>query len=307
VSFVSLSDQKALLPFHMQLVLDSISIDPLPKWAGNIEAAVLRLDKIHPVISGNKWFKLRYYIQEAKQLNRKQIVTFGGAWSNHIVATAAICKINNMAAVGIIRGEEPPTWSSTLLQAKEYGMQLHFISREAYTEKKIPPSLQNDENYFIAEGGFGQKGAAGAASILDTINKSFTHYCCAVGTGTMMAGLINAIVPHQQVIGVSVMKNNRELNENVRSLVTNRSEEWQIFHDYHFGGYAKHTPGLIEFMNEFYRETGIPSDFVYTGKLFYALNDLVKADFFPSGSRLLLVHSGGLQGNSSLKKGTLIF
>lgn len=292
----------------MQLVLDNISIDPLTIWAGKaVEAAVLRLDKIHPVISGNKWFKLRYYIQEAKELGRKQIVTFGGAWSNHIVATAAICKMNNITASGIIRGEEPASWSSTLLQAKEYGMQLHFISRDEYAEKKIPLSLQDDKNYLISEGGFGEKGAVGAASILDEINKNFTHYCCAVGTGTMMAGLINAIVPGQQVIGASAMKNNYALNENVRSLVTTESEEWQLLHDYHFGGYAKHTPELLRFMNEFYSQTGIPSDFVYTGKLFYAIGDLLRADFFPPGSRLLLIHSGGLQGNSSLKKGTLIF
>ena len=292
----------------MQLVFDNISIDPLKIWTGkSVEAAVLRLDKIHPVISGNKWFKLRYYLQEAKELGKKQIITFGGAWSNHIVAAAAICKMNNIAATGIIRGEEPASWSSTLLQAKEYGMQLHFVSREDYALKRIPLSLQNDANYLIPEGGFGERGAAGASTILDKIDKNFTHYCCAIGTGTMMAGLINAVLPGQQVIGASVMKNNYALNENVRSLVINKPEEWQIIHDYHFGGYAKHTPELIRFMNEFCRQTGIPSDFVYTGKLFYAISDLFRADFFPSGSRLLLVHSGGLQGNNSLEKGTLIF
>jgi 1-aminocyclopropane-1-carboxylate deaminase len=292
----------------MQLIFDDISIDPITVWAGkDVEVSVLRLDKIHPVISGNKWFKLRYYIQQAKELGRKQIVTFGGAWSNHIVAAAAICKMNNLAVTGIIRGEEPASWSPTLLQAKEYGMRLHFISREDYAKKRIPPSLQNDENYLIPEGGFGQQGAAGASSIMDKIKANFTHYCCAVGTGTMMAGLVNAVLPGQQVIGTSVMKNNYGLNENVRSLVTTASEEWQIIHDYHFGGYAKHSPELIRFINEFYTQSGIPSDFVYTGKLFYAIGDLIRSDFFPQGSRLLLIHSGGLQGNNSLEKGTLIF
>jgi 1-aminocyclopropane-1-carboxylate deaminase len=123
----------------------------------------------------------------------------------------------------------------------------------------------------------------------------------------MMAGLINAVSAGQQVIGTAVLKNNHALNENVRSLLSNQSKEWQIIHDYHFGGYAKHKPELLRFMNEFYEQNGIPSDFVYTGKLFYAVNDLIAAGFFAPGSRLLLIHSGGLQGNSSLEKGTLIF
>jgi 1-aminocyclopropane-1-carboxylate deaminase len=292
----------------MQLAFDNITIDPLTVWSGKaVEAAVLRLDKIHPIVSGNKWFKLRYYLKEAKELGRKKIITFGGAWSNHIVATAAACKMNNIAVAGIIRGEKPASLSPTLQQAEEYGMGLHFISREEYAEKRIPPSLQSEENYLVPEGGFGQKGAAGAASILDGISGNFTHYCCAVGTGTMMAGLINAISTGQQVIGAAVLKNNYALNENVRSLLGSQSKEWQIIHDYHFGGYAKHRPELLSFMNAFYQQSGIPSDFVYTGKLFYAIDDLITADFFAPGSRLLLIHSGGLQGNGSLEKGTLIF
>jgi len=292
----------------MQLVFDNISIDPLTVWSRKaVEASVLRLDKIHPVVSGNKWFKLRYYLKEAKELRCKKIITFGGAWSNHIVATAAACKMNDIPVAGIIRGEKPTSLSPTLKQAEGYGMELHFISRDDYGEKRIPLSLQSDENYLIPEGGFGQKGAAGAASILDGVIGNYTHYCCAVGTGTMMAGLINTVSAGQQVIGTAVLKNNYALNENVRSLLSNQSKEWQIIHDYHFGGYAKHKPELLRFMNEFYEQSGIPSDFVYTGKLFYAVNDLITAGFFAQGSRLLLIHSGGLQGNSSLEKGTLIF
>ncbi|MEI9808107.1 MAG: pyridoxal-phosphate dependent enzyme [Bacteroidota bacterium] len=292
----------------MQLVFDNISTDRVKINTGkDIEIAVLRLDKIHPVISGNKWFKLQYYLKEVKEQGKKKVVTFGGAYSNHIVATAAACRMNDISSAGIIRGEEPAVWSSTLLQAKQYGMQLHFISRSDYAEKKIPVSLQNTENYFINEGGFGQKGAEGASAILHYVKDDFTHYCCAVGTGTMMAGLISGISPHQQVIGAAVMKNNYALNENVRSLLHNETGNWQIIHDYHFGGYAKHKPELIAFMNEFYSETGIPSDFVYTGKLFYAITGLLAHNFFPAGSRLLLIHSGGLQGNNSLEKGTLIF
>jgi 1-aminocyclopropane-1-carboxylate deaminase len=292
----------------MQLAFDNITIDAVPLFRKKgIELSVLRLDKIHPVISGNKWFKLQHYLKEAKEQDKKMIVTYGGAYSNHIAATAAICQMNTIAAAGIIRGEEPARLSPTLLQAKECGMQLHYVSREAYVEKTIPAALQSDENYFIDEGGYGEEGAEGAADILNYAKKDFTHYCCAVGTGTMMAGLIKAISPAKKVIGVSVLKNNFELDQNVRSLVSEEQKGWQIIHDYHFGGYAKHKPVLFEFMNEFYRQTNIPSDFVYTGKLFYAISDLIQKGFFPAGSRLLLIHSGGLQGNTSLKKGTLIY
>ncbi|MBL7745038.1 MAG: pyridoxal-phosphate dependent enzyme [Chitinophagaceae bacterium] len=292
----------------MQLAFDDITTGSI-QFSGikDIEVSVLRLDKIHPVISGNKWFKLRYYLQEAKEQKKKRIITFGGAYSNHIVATAATCKMSDLEAAGIIRGEEPPSYSHTLLKAKEYGMQLHFTSREEYHHKKVPAELLNDESYLICEGGFGEKGAEGAATILDHTKNDFTHYCCAVGTGTMMAGLIKAALPDQKVTGVSVMKNNYELADNVRSLTNEKNKEWEIIHDYHFGGYAKYQPALIGFMNEFYRQTHIPSDFVYTGKLFYAISDLAQKHFFPAGSRLLIIHSGGLQGNISLKKGTLIF
>lgn len=292
----------------MQLAFDDISTDPITLGVKkDVEVSVLRLDKIHPVISGNKWFKLQYYLKEAEIQGRKKIITFGGAWSNHIVATAAACKMGGFSCTGIIRGEEPATLSQTLLQAKSYGMELYFTSREEYREKKIPFVFRNHDHYFIPEGGFGKTGAAGAATILDYTIKDFTHYCCAVGTGTMMAGLINAVSDRQQVIGISVMKNNYQLDENVRSLVEDDTKQWQIIHDYHFGGYAKNQPGLVTFMNEFYGHTGIPSDFVYTGKLFYAADSLVNNGFFPKGSSLLLVHSGGLQGNRSLEKGTLIF
>lgn len=289
---------------------DNITVDKISFAASiekQIEVSILRIDKLHPVISGNKWFKLRFYLEEAKQLQKKTIVTFGGAYSNHIVATAAACKLNNLKSIGIIRGEEAKYLSPTLLQAKEYGMQLIFISRENYKEKKTSVELITDENYFINEGGYGEKGMKGAVTILDYCEKNnFPHIFCAVGTGTMLAGLVKASLPGQTAIGISVMKNNFELEENVTSLLPKKNN-FRILHDYHFGGYAKHQPRLIEFMNEFYRQTHIPSDFVYTGKLFYAVNDLIEKKFFPAGSKVLVIHSGGLQGNASLGKRTLIF
>jgi 1-aminocyclopropane-1-carboxylate deaminase len=292
----------------MQLVFENIITEPVHLFdERGISVSVLRLDKIHPVITGNKWFKLQYYLKEAKELQKKKIITFGGAWSNHIIATAAVCKMNCIASAGMIRGEEPVTLSPTLLLAKEYGMQLHFISREDYSERRIPVELQSDENYLIPEGGYGEKGAEGAADILNYSKKDFTHCCCAVGTGTMMAGLIRAVSPAQKVIGISVLKNNHELEKNVQSLLHGKTKDWQIIHDYHFGGYAKYKSELIEFMNTFYCQTYIASDFVYTAKLFYGITDMVKNNFFPAGSKLLIIHSGGLQGNNSLRKGTLIY
>jgi 1-aminocyclopropane-1-carboxylate deaminase len=288
----------ALTPSH--ITLDNIS----HLCKGN-EVSILRLDKLHPVISGNKWYKLRYYLEEAIAQHKKGIVTFGGAWSNHILATAAACQLQGLASIGIIRGEEPADWSSTLLQAKELGMQFIFISREEYRDKKLPDNISGDY-YVVNEGGYGKTGAKGAADIIDGYNNNFTHYCCAVGTGTMIAGLINA-APEQKITGISVMKNNRQLPELIQTLVQSRDTEWEVLHDYHFGGYAKYEPRLLQFMNDFYRNTGIPSDFVYTGKLFYAVNDLIEKNYFPANSKILVVHSGGLQGNASLHKGTLMF
>lgn len=272
---------------------------------------VLRLDRLHPAISGNKWFKLRYYLEEARARQKKNIITFGGAWSNHIIATAAACKMMGLQATGIIRGEEPPVLSSTLLQAREWGMQLVFIPRSQYRDKYIPEELLTEDSYLIGEGGYGETGARGAATMLAYSPGNFTHYCCAVGTGTMLAGLVNATAASQQVLGIPVLKDKTGLEKRVQALVTGEKDSWpvrwQLIHDYHFGGYARYRPELFAFMNRFYRQTGIPSDFVYTGKLFYAVSDLIRQDFFAPGSKLLLIHSGGLQGNESLDKGTLLF
>ena len=293
------------------LITDNITVDKLPGSLFNdpeIELSILRLDKIHPVISGNKWFKLKYYLEDAKRLNKKNIVTFGGAWSNHIVATAAICQLNGLNAIGLIRGEKPPQLSPTLQHAKEMGMQLVFITRDDYQNKKIPPVFLTEEYYLINEGGYGIRGAEGAATIPDTYDKeAYTHIIAACGTGTMLAGLIRTALPHQHITGISVLKNNYALEESIKSLLPDLRGDFQLIHDYHFGGYAKYTTELIRFMNGFYQETGIPADFVYTGKLFFAVTDLIKKGIIPSGSRVLAIHSGGLQGNLSLKKGSLIF
>ena len=274
----------------------------------NVELSVLRLDKIHSLVSGNKWFKLRYYLEEIKQQGKKTVVTYGGAWSNHILATAAACKDNNLNSIGIIRGEEASNLSPTLICAKGLGMQLIFASREDYQHGKIPQHLNSSNYYFISEGGYGIKGAEGAATILDYCKKeNFSHICCAAGTGTMTVGLLMSSLPTNEIISISVLKNNIGLEKDINQIVSVTEKKFHIIHDYHFGGYAKYNTRLLEFMNEFYRDTAIPSDFVYTGKLFFAITDLIQNNFFTPGSRILMIHSGGLQGNASLRKGTLIF
>lgn len=273
-----------------------------------LDVYILRLDKIHPFISGNKWFKLQYHLEEALSLGKKTLVTFGGAWSNHIHATAAACKINKLDTIGIIRGEEAGTLSSTLIQAKDLGMKLIFQGREEYRKKSVPEDISTGEYYIVNEGGYGEKGASGAATILQHCQEhDFSHICCAVGTGTMLAGLINSSETSTRTVGISVMKNNMALSAEVNKLLIDPAKEFDIIHDYHFGGYAKKTTELIAFMNEFYTHTSIPTDFVYTGKLCFAISDLARKNYFPAGSKILLIHSGGLQGNQSLGKGTLIF
>jgi D-cysteine desulfhydrase len=286
----------------------------------------LRLDRIHPVISGNKWFKLKYHIQEALIQNKKGILTFGGAWSNHLVATALACRQAGLACIGIIRGEAPATPSATLQEVQEYGMQLEFISREAYSdEAAIIPALQEKypEYFIVPQGGQSHLGVLGAAEILQLAPiESYSHICCATGTGTMLAGLVHAALPHQHVIGICSLKmpdgENNSLNAFVKPYAqaplptSPRSgggahKKYAIFYDYHFGGYARKTSELISFMNSIYQKHKLPTDFVYTGKLLFGILHLVQNDYFQPGSRILMVHSGGLQGNRSLAEGTLTF
>lgn len=275
-------------------------------YGGRHQVEVLRLDRIHPIISGNKWFKLRYYIEDALRKRKTTIVTFGGAWSNHIVATAAAAAEAGLKATGIIRGEEPRQYSITLQKAADLGMQLLFQNRTDYRNKSVPSFLQNENTYIVPEGGYGKLGAAGAGTIWELIPKSFDIICCACGTGTMLAGLALSAPPDTRVTGVSVLKGDHSLQEEITAL-TGPLANWKLLHDFHNGGYARFSQGQISFMNEFYTATGIPSDIVYTGKLFMAAAQLISNNYFPEDKRLLLIHSGGLQGNASLPENTLLY
>lgn len=277
-----------------------------------IEVSVLRLDLIHPQISGNKWFKLKYNLEEAKKLGLDTILTFGGAFSNHIHATAVTCKEFGFKSIGIIRGEKGSENNFTLSEAKKYGMQLHFVSREEYKQKEseeFPDQLKKQfgKFYLIPEGGNNSFGEKGCEEILPPEN-NFDLIFCACGTGTTFKGIQRSLKPNQKLIGINVLKFPSEHQDTSIQNFTNsppdsyRDQNSLIVHDYHFGGYAKHTNELLEFKNRFESENNIPLDYVYTAKLFYAVNDLISINKIAKKSKVLIIHSGGLQGNAGYEQ-----
>jgi len=282
--------------------------------AREVRVEVLRLDKIHEVVSGNKWFKLKYYVDDAIK-QKKSILTLGGPYSNHLLATAWIANGLGIHSVGLVRGEKPSYMSHTLQLAGNLNMELVYLTRNEYRKRDssdfIAELVQSYPHcIIIPEGGNGNLGVRGSEEILSTIDtEKYTHIACAMGTGTTLIGLTNASRKDQCILGFPVLKIAKD--QFLRKCRILSSEEKSkcisIFDTYHFGGYAKKTPGLLKFMNNFFARTGIPTDFVYTGKLFYGVLDLIAAGYFPPGSILLIVHSGGLQGNLSLEAGSLDF
>lgn len=288
-----------------------ITLDKIPDSLTEpfrVEATVLRLDRIHPIISGNKWFKLRFHLEQVQHNSNRRIVTWGGAWSNHLVATAAACLEYGIPSLGLVRGERPATYAATLKEAEDLGMRLQFLSRADYRNKLVPSGLLQDGDWMIPEGGYGELGAKGAATIASHFEQDqYTHILCAVGTGTMMAGLIQASGDKKKIVGIPVLQGAEALRNSIQELVDPAHTHWSLEPGFEWGGYAKHPEGLIQFMNEFYVLSSIPTDIVYTGKLIYAFLSLMKDNYFPFESRILLIHSGGLQGNRSLEKGRLSF
>lgn len=277
-----------------------------------LTSAILRIDTIHPIISGNKIFKLKYYLRETIATNKVGILTFGGYYSNHLVASAYAAKQANLESIGIVRGERPNILSQTLSDCITYNMKLKFYSRNEYDAVNIEAIQQEYPEYLmIQEGGYGEKGMYGAMEILqiDGTN-NFDFIIAASGTGTMGAGLISGAASHQKVILISVLKNNFTVIEEVKALLsplTNNSANFEILFDFHLGGYAKKSEPLFESMNAFYIKHQIPTDFVYTGKMIHAFYKLAESGFFPKKSKILLIHSGGLQGNRSLEDHQLIY
>jgi len=297
------------------LTLDTITIDPITSFSSTtIEASILRLDKLHPIVSGNKWFKLRYYIEEAISQSCSTIASFGGPYSNHLVALAYVAKENNVKSIGYVRATKEDAITPSLQEALAYGMQLEFIGRTNFQEIKNDllktnhyRSINNDSIYFIDEGGYGTIGAKGAATILNADCKDYTTIIAAVATGTMLAGLINAAEAHQDIIGIPVLKNEASIETEIKNLLKDSSKPFTLLHRFHQGGYAKTNPALFDFMNQLWTLEKIPTDIVYTGKLLLAVDSLLKENYFKKGSKILVIHSGGLQGNRSLPLGTLLY
>jgi 1-aminocyclopropane-1-carboxylate deaminase len=297
--------------FHLQI--EGLGLPGLK--ASELKMDVLRLDKIHPVVSGNKYYKLKYYWKKAKEEGYKRILTWGGAFSNHLVATAFTANLLGFDSVGIVRGEKPIRLSHTLSAAAAYGMDLIYVSRTEYRQKSEPDFVEKLSRKFantllIPEGGAGNEGIKGAGEILFSVNTSaYSHILCAMGTGTMALGLARTAQPNQQILGISVLKGGEKEQDIISAQLAELEKRSQvaIYRNYHFGGYAKKSKDLIMFMNSFYEMTRIPLDFVYTAKLFYGALDLVNQKYFPARSNILLIHSGGLQGNLSLSKGELLY
>lgn len=264
---------------------------------------VLRADQVHPVCSGNKLFKLYPYLADAIQKGHTTLRTFGGAWSNHIVATAYAAGICGLRSIGHIRGGEPREWSSALCQARDMGMELVFMDRSSFDALAFREGTDGDA-YTIPMGGHGPLGVSGAAKMLDYAGpERYSHIFCATGTGTMLAGLALS-AGRARLAGVNVVKGYdplRTLNE----MAPGTSAD--IYDQFGFGGYAKADARLVGFMNLFFQQNRIPTDIVYTGKLMFAIHELLRQGTIPPGSRILAIHSGGLQGNNSLKKGQVIF
>lgn len=301
---------------HMNEKLDfSLTNSPNQKvWEfgdSGISLFLKREDLIHPVVSGNKFRKLKYNLREALQHNKSTLLSFGGAYSNHISAVAAAGKIFAFKTIGIIRGEELGEdkqqilkENSTLQYAAAQGMQFKFISRKEYKEKATPEFLKRIENefadfYLIPEGGTNLLAIKGCEEILSETDKEFDIICCPVGTGGTISGIINSSGENQQVIGFSALKGDF-LKKEISKFTTKNN--WNLNSDYTFGGYGKISSDLVTFINRFRKQTGVQLDPIYTGKMIFGIFDMIEKAVFPRNSRILAVHTGGLQGISGMNK-----
>ncbi|MFA9290685.1 MAG: 1-aminocyclopropane-1-carboxylate deaminase/D-cysteine desulfhydrase [Solirubrobacteraceae bacterium] len=288
----------------------NIRIDKVDLSFYNIETSVtlsvLREDLIHPIISGNKFRKLKYNILEAKKLKAKTIITFGGAFSNHIAAVSYAGKINNLETIGFIRGEELAekiNENATLSFAKANGMKFVFIDRETYRNKDNKNYLQEIsadyvDSYLIPEGGTNELAIKGCQEIITNQLKEFDVICCSIGTGGTFIGLLKGKFANQQLMGFPALKNAFFLNQIIQNYTSN--VDYKLIHEYHFGGYAKITNELFNFVNLFNTKHNIYLDFIYTGKMAFGVIDLIKKNFFKSHSKILMIHTGGIQGNSAI-------
>ncbi len=271
------------------------------QFPNEITLHIKREDLIHPFISGNKFRKLKYNLLKANEEKKTKLLTFGGAFSNHIAAVAYAGKENNIETIGIIRGEELESEYSenpTLQFAEECGMKFQFVSRDEYKNKSTNLFIEKlklnfGDFYLIPEGGANSLAVKGCEEIITEEDSQFTHVCCSVGTGGTISGLINASQLHQKIIGFPSLKGDF-LSEDICKFAA--KSNWELVTDYHFGGYGKINEELIRFINDFYQQTKIPLDPVYTGKMMFGIVELIEKGYFPKGAKILAIHTGGLQG-----------
>ena len=282
---------------------------------------LLRLDSLHPIISGNKFYKLRFYIATAIENGVATVASFGGPYSNHIVALAYTAKEAGLKSIGYIRTNADEPITPSLAEAKNYGMELVYLGRSDFQSKKasiLETSATKSDTYLIDEGGYGTIGAKGAATIFtENDTAHYDYIVCAVGTGTMLAGCINAASSNQKIIGIPVLKNEGSIESEINALLIDKndlnnnnyknSKSYTLLHQFHQGGYAKTNSTMIDFMNRLWDAEKIPTDIVYTSKLLFGVEQLIQENYFEKDASILVIHSGGLQGNRSLPVGTLKF
>lgn len=269
---------------------------------------------MHPYINGNKWFKLKYNLFEAGQRNFRTLLTFGGAYSNHIFATAAAGNLFEFRTIGVIRGEQRLPLNATLSFATEQGMEIIYLDRQTYKQKdtkQIQSQLRQrcGEVFLIPEGGSNLNGVRGCVEIVSYVAAAFDTVCLACGTGTTLTGIALSLHQGQRVIGFPVLKDGYALAQEINSLLSSylssglpisgtSPSPWQLMCNYHCGGYAKVNNELLLFKQQFEQMYSILLDYVYTAKMFYGVMNLLQQGFFQPSERLLLLHTGGLQGNA---------
>lgn len=266
----------------------------------NIKLSIKRDDLLHPVISGNKWRKLKYNLNDAINQQANTLVSMGGAYSNYLHALAYVGNKLHLKTIGIIRGEQPAQLNATLTDMVAWGMDLRFVSRSDYriyrTYKQtgdvpgLPPN-----HYWLPEGGSSQLVLQGIGELVAEINEPYDYLSVACGTGATLAGLVSASTG--QILGFAALKNTDYLRDDIKQLLTQNHDNWQLITDYHFGGFAKINSKLVRFIQNFEQITAIPLEPIYTGKMLYGLFDLIGKGYFKSGQRIIALHTGGLQGN----------
>lgn len=278
------------------------SIDhPINRTAG-IALDILRLDEIHPVVSGNKWFKLQEYIRQFREGHYAYILTFGGAHSNHLIATAAACATLSIPCQAWVRGfHGQAAETETLNECRKLGMELHFVGRDAYSRHDEiflnEVQQQHPTALIIPEGGYGPLGIAGAAAIAGYIPAATELVCCAIGSGTTFCGIANGLLSHQSAMGFTVFKQGETIAAELKAQIPH--QRWTLATEYHFGKFARHTPELIDFIRYMQQTHDLPLDFVYNAKMLWGLLDRIKQGKI-TAQRILCIHTGGLQGNRSI-------